>query len=168
MSTAGAHADHRAPSAGRVVPPPDDPLLLACREVGRAMDRFDDAACAALGVGRTDLRALNLLEQGPLAPAVMAEQLGLSRGAVTALVDRLVAAGFVAREPDPDDRRSVRVALQPTTFRAFAAVYRPLGLRVHAATDPLDDAGRAHVVTTLEAMASAFDEAVAHLRGAGG
>ena len=42
------------------------PLLLACRYLARAMDRFDEAACGALGLGRSDLRALNLLEHGPL------------------------------------------------------------------------------------------------------
>ncbi|HXV92159.1 MAG TPA: MarR family transcriptional regulator, partial [Pseudonocardia sp.] len=71
---------------------PDDPLLLACRDMGRAMDLFDEAAARALGVGRSDLRALNLLEHGPLGATALAGRLGLSRPSVTALVDRLEAA----------------------------------------------------------------------------
>ena len=47
---------------------PDDPLLLACRALSHAMDLFDEAACRALGIGRSDLRALNLLEHGPFRP----------------------------------------------------------------------------------------------------
>ena len=144
-------------------PHPDDPLLLACRRIGRAMDLFDEAACRALGVGRSDLRALNLLEHGPLTPAAMAEGLGLTRASVTALLDRLEAAGYLAREPDPVDRRSVRVALQPRTFRAFATVYRPLGITVHDSTGPLTAAQRRVVVDSLGAMAGAFDAARARL-----
>lgn len=149
-------------------PHPDDPLLVACRRIGRAMDLFDEAACRALGVGRSDLRALNLLEHGPLAPAAMARALGLSRASVTALLDRLEAAGYLAREPDPADRRSVRVALQPRTFQAFAQVYRPLGITVHDSTRGLPAAHRRVVVDSLGAMAEAFDAARETLTGGAG
>ncbi len=138
---------------------PDDPLLLACRALARAMDGFDEAACRALRIGRSDLRALNLLEHGPLSPAVMADALGLSRPAVTALLDRLVRGGYVARSAAPHDRRSVRVALRPETYRAFAAVYRPLGQRVHDSVRDLDGAERAVVVDAMTAMTGAFASA---------
>ena len=51
----------------------DDPVLLACRELGRAMDLFDEAACGHLGLGRSDLRALNLLEHGPVGASALAD-----------------------------------------------------------------------------------------------
>ncbi len=140
-------------------PHPDDPLLLACRRLARAMDAFDEAACRSLGVGRSDLRALNLLEHGPLSAATLADGLGLSRATVTTLIDRLENAGYVERTPDPDDRRSVRIALQPATFAAFARIYRPLGIEVYGAVSGLSDDNRHVVVTALAAMASAFVEA---------
>lgn len=142
---------------------PDDPLLLACRDVGRAMDLFDEAACRALAIGRSDLRALNLLEHGALSAATLADRLGLSRASVTALLDRLEAAGFLARTPHPDDRRAVRVELQPPTWRAFTQVYRPLGQRVQAATADLPKNDRQVVIDALQAMVDAFDQARAHL-----
>lgn len=142
---------------------PDDPLLLACRRIGRAMDLFDEAACRVLGIGRSDLRALNLLEHGPLGAAQLAGGLGLTRASVTALVDRLEAAGYVAREPHPADRRVVHVALRPSTYQAFARVYRPLGRQVYAATDGLSDRDRHAVAAALEAMGEAFDAARATL-----
>ena len=127
------------------------------------MDLFDEAACRALGVGRSDLRALNLLEHGPLQAVALAEALGLTRAAVTTLVDRLVVAGYVTRTPAPGDRRAVLIALQPATWQAFARVYRPLGEQVCSAVAGLSDADREVVVQVLATMARTFDHARAHL-----
>ncbi len=137
--------------------PPTGELLEACRQLARAMDSFDEAACAALGVGRSDLRALNLLEHGPLAPSVLADALGLSRAAVTALLDRLEAAGYVVRAAAPGSRRTVHVHLQPGTWAAFARVYRPLGERVRAVGDGVDEHDRRVVAAVLHTLATTFD-----------
>lgn len=131
-------------------------LLDACRELARAMDEFDEAACAALGLGRSDLRALNLLEHGPLGASALAHQLGLTRPAVTALIDRLADAGYAARVPVPGDRRATGIELQPATWKAFARVYRPLGQRVSAATGELSQRDRKAVLSAMTAMIAAF------------
>lgn len=136
----------------------DGPLLLACRDLARAMDRFDETACAVLGLGRSDLRALNLLEHGPLGASVLAQRLGLTRPAVTALIDRLAEAGYVARVPVPGDRRATAVELRPATWAAFARVYRPLGERVRAATSGLTEAERRTVVDAMTTVTGAFEE----------
>lgn len=136
----------------------DDPLLLACRDLARAMDRFDDAACGALGLGRSDLRALNLLEHGPLGASALAERLGLTRPAVTALIDRLAVAGYVARVAVAGDRRATAVELRPATWKAFAQVYRPLGEQVWTATTALTHGERQTVVRAMTTMIGAFDE----------
>lgn len=144
-----------------------DPLLAACRDLSRAMDMFDEAASAALGVGRSDLRALNLLEHGPLGSSALAEQLGLTRPAVTSLVDRLVRAGLVARVAVPGDRRATAVELQPATWKAFAGVYRPLGERVHAAATQLPDQDRAAAVSAFVVLTAAFRDARDQLAAGG-
>jgi DNA-binding MarR family transcriptional regulator len=48
-----------------------------------------------------------------LTPGALVRQLLLSSGAMTNRLDRLEAAGLVARRPDPDDRRGVVVSLTP-------------------------------------------------------
>lgn len=143
--------------------PPDDPLLLACRDLSHAMDLFDEAAARALGIGRNDLRALNLLEHGPLAAATLADRLGLTRAAVTALVDRLEAGQLVARTPAPGNRRSVLVELRPPTWRAFASVYRPLGQHVASRVAALPAADRVALTASLHTLTDAFAEARATL-----
>lgn len=134
-------------------------VLEACRALWRAMEDFDEAACRALGVGRSDLRALNSLEDGPRSAASLAEYLGLSRGSVTALIDRLEAAELVERRAAEHDRRSVLVALRDTTWRSLADIYRPLGQGVAAAGAALSDRDRRALVRGLDQIAAAFAQA---------
>ena len=144
---------------------PSADLLTACRRLARAVDAFEEAACAALGVGRSDLRALNLLEHGPLGPSALADALGLSRAAVTALLDRLEAAGYVVRTPAPGSRRAVQVHLQPATWAAFARVYRPIGERVRSVGDGLGEDERRVAAAVLDTLAGTFDEVRGELTG---
>jgi DNA-binding MarR family transcriptional regulator len=46
-----------------------------------------------------------------LAPSRLAEQLGLTRGAITKLADRLIAKGLATRTPDLSDARAQTLAL---------------------------------------------------------
>jgi DNA-binding MarR family transcriptional regulator len=46
-----------------------------------------------------------------IAPSRLAGQLGLTRGAITKLADRLVAKGLAARTPHPGDARAQTLAL---------------------------------------------------------
>lgn len=137
--------------------PGTDHLIIRCRALWEAMERFDATARRTLGVGRTDLRALNLLEIGPLTAGEIGDRLGLTSGSVTALIDRLARAGHVSRGHPAGDRRRVVVELAPETYAAFAAVYGPLGMRVAAAAGSLSDRERAAVDVALQRLADAFD-----------
>lgn len=147
-------------------PPPDGPLLLACQELARAMDEFDDAACGALGLGRSDLRALNLLEHGPLGPSELARRLGLTRSAVTALTDRLATAGWVVRTTVSNDRRASAIELTPDTWHDLARVYRPLGEHVQQLDADLTDQQRDTLVGAIARIAEIFDAVRNRLRDA--
>lgn len=102
---------------------PED-LVTVCRSLYDAIDRLDQAAAETVGVSRNDLRALNLLERGPVAPGFMARELRLSSGAVTALIDRIEAKGLVRRRRDPKDRRGVLVEPTRRMFEELAPLYR--------------------------------------------
>lgn len=141
------------------------PLMAAVRELGAALEAFDEAAARALGVGRSDLRALNLLEHGPVAAGELAGSLSLSSGAVTALVDRLEDAGYVARVADPGDRRRVMVQLRPQTYAAFARVYAPCGRAVSGVGHDLGPRSVATARRVLGAVAAAVREQERALSG---
>jgi DNA-binding MarR family transcriptional regulator len=92
-----------------------------------ALDAFDEAAAIRLGLNRTDLRCLSILDRaGPLTPSVLAERAGLSRPATTTAIDRLAAAGYVRRLHDSIDRRRVFVEVTARARRAGAAIWGPL------------------------------------------
>lgn len=69
-----------------------------------------------LGLHVTDLRCLQrLTETGPVTAGEFVASTGLTTGAITRMLDRLEAAGFVRREHDREDRR--RVIVQPVAER---------------------------------------------------
>ena len=63
-----------------------------------------------VGLNPTDLGSLCLLLlHGPATAGRLADLTGLTTGAVTGVIDRLEAGGFVRRQIDPADRRKVIV-----------------------------------------------------------
>lgn len=52
-----------------------------------------------------------LLGENPLPPSQIAERMGMTRGAVTKLADRLIAKSLLVREADPRDGRAQTLAL---------------------------------------------------------
>ena len=64
-----------------------------------------------MGLNPTDHKCLGLLVDAgrPVTPGELAALTGLTTGAVTGVVDRLEAAGFVRRTRDPEDRRKVGI-----------------------------------------------------------
>lgn len=85
-------------------------LLWEVRASQNATDRFDQAVADTIGLNRTDLRLLDLLDQeGRLTAGQLAERSGLSAGATTTAIDRLEQAGHARRVRDTDDRRRIYV-----------------------------------------------------------
>ncbi|MEM1023779.1 MAG: MarR family transcriptional regulator [Myxococcota bacterium] len=99
-------------------------LVSACRRLYSAIDRLDQAAAVKVGVNRSDLRALNELEHGPVRAGHLAEALGLTTGSISSLLDRLENLGLVTRGPDPSDRRAVLVSPTRKLFSELAPLYR--------------------------------------------
>ncbi len=89
-----------------------------------AVAAVDQAVADQLGVNPTDHRCLDLLDQqGPMAAGELAATLGLSRSAVTAVIDRLERLGYARRTPNAADRRQVLVNLTPQLRRRARALY---------------------------------------------
>jgi DNA-binding MarR family transcriptional regulator len=104
-----------------------DRLSLAIRASQNISEAFDEHVAARLGINRTDLRALDIVDQrGPLSAGELAEAMHLSSGAVTTLLDRLERAGFAQRRRDTDDRRRVLVELTPKLQEGGENFYQPL------------------------------------------
>ena len=98
-------------------------LIDEVRRSQNATARFDQAVADALGLNRTDLRCVDVLHrEGAQTAGRLAEQTGLSSGAMTTALDRLERAGYARRVRDSSDRRRVLVELTPQVAK-MAAFY---------------------------------------------
>jgi DNA-binding MarR family transcriptional regulator len=67
-----------------------------------------------LGINYTDQQVLNLVDLlNDATPGALARLTGLTTGGVTLALDRLEKAGYVRRERNPGDRRSVIIRMAP-------------------------------------------------------
>jgi DNA-binding MarR family transcriptional regulator len=117
-----------------------DDLIDALRVFTVETDVFVDVFARAHGLGRNDLNAIMWISTGgssgqPITIGELANRLGLSAAATTALVDRLEATGHVSRARDATDRRRVTVAMQETALRVASAFFVPLGRRMTQAAE---------------------------------
>jgi DNA-binding MarR family transcriptional regulator len=143
-----------------VKPPGPADVNRQLHAFGLARDRLQIGLARSAGLSTLDLHALEHLEHaGPLTPRQLERRLGLTSGAVTALVDRLERVGWVARSPHPTDRRSVLVGLSEA---ARAAGHERLGAyhrHVRRAAQRLAPAERAVVARFLDDVTRAAQQA---------
>ena len=108
-------------------------LIREFRVSGNQDDAFDSLAAERLGVSETDLLCLNIIQNsGGLSAGQLATQSGLTAGAVTGVIDRLVAVGYARRIPDSSDRRRVRVEVTPAFYRSAERIWGPMAADWHS------------------------------------
>jgi DNA-binding MarR family transcriptional regulator len=89
-------------------------------------DNYDQAVADHLGMNRTDMRCVDLIDQaGGMTAGELARAAGLTSGAVTAVVDRLERAGVARRVADPSDRRRVRIEVTPKLWELTGPLMAP-------------------------------------------
>jgi DNA-binding MarR family transcriptional regulator len=92
-----------------------------------AASAFDERVAAKLKLSRGDMRWLDLIgREGPMTPGHLAEESGLTTGAVTFLLDRLEEAGLIKRRRDTEDRRRLWVELTPSAERRMGRAQEPI------------------------------------------
>lgn len=121
------------------------------RRATTAIDGLDHRAALIFGVNRTDLRLLILLVgQGPLTAGALARAVGISTGGMTIALDRLEQAGYVRREPNAKDRRSVVVRVTDRIAAPSRQAFGPLQRRLTTVL-------RAYQPEQLELLAELLD-----------
>jgi len=93
-------------------------VINALREFRTSESAMRRRTRSSAAMGETDLLALRYLIDAEAAgvgirPTQLAARLGITSASMTSLVDRLVAAGHVTREPHPSDRRAVIIRPTP-------------------------------------------------------
>lgn len=122
------------------------------RALSTAQDRLDQYAAHRFGINRTDLRALDLIGQaGTTSPTALATALGMSTGATSTVLDRLEAAGYARREPDPGHRRRTIVRQSGRAEELGEAIFAPVIRGTIAQAAALPDAALVVVAEFLAA-----------------
>lgn len=106
------------------------PLARALHELDESHRRFRQHLAHTLALSTTELTALLVIADTPMAsPKALAGEVGISSGAVTALLDRLERAGLTSRIADPTDRRRLTITLTATgntTLQRIQVTYRSI------------------------------------------
>jgi DNA-binding MarR family transcriptional regulator len=143
-------------------------LLTALRRFGLENDRLDAAVARRLGAPPAEFKAMDHLhEAGELTPGQLADRLGLTSGAVTALIDRLERLGWARREPHPSDRRSVivRPVLRESESESEAvAIYSELLRALEKLAGRMSASERAAAIRFLDAAGREAAERADKLR----
>ena len=84
------------------------------RELSIQLSLLNHQVGASLDLKDVDLDCFDLIvRHGPLSPSALARRAGLHPATMTGILDRLERGGWVARDRDPADRRSVLVRALP-------------------------------------------------------
>jgi len=143
-------------------------VVRALNDLTESSAAIERSALQSLGIGPNDARVLRyLIDRTPddefVTPRLLAEMLGISSAATTALIDRLADSGWVEREPYPGDRRSIVVR---ATIDADSPARRLLSVRrasIAAAAAKLGAADRRVVADFLDEITRIERENVAEL-----
>ena len=133
-------------------------LMLLTKHLARARE----VALADDELGRASFKVLLALRRlGPpytAQPSELAEQLGLSRGALSARLSPLEDDGLITRTTDPDDRRRVHVELTAAGREAFDRHGQHEGRDEAALLDVLSHAEQRRLADLLRTLVLAVEE----------
>jgi DNA-binding MarR family transcriptional regulator len=118
----------------------EETVVRLVRRHSTAAVLFHHAVAERLGLGPTDHKCLDLLrERGPMTGSELAAITGLTSGAITGVVARLEKAGYLHREPDPNDGRKQTLYPTQERVRDLLAVIDPVREDVGGLLQGFDD-----------------------------
>ncbi|MGH8316132.1 MAG: MarR family winged helix-turn-helix transcriptional regulator [Steroidobacterales bacterium] len=142
-------------------------LELEVRRMGAQSVLISGAVSERVGLASSDLECLDFIvmaSEQVLTPTQLAAATGLTSGAITGLVDRLEAAGFVRREADPNDRRKVHVVAVESRVRQMSIYYKRLAQRTQAVWAEFTESELRTVLEFARRSSDIAAEEVAYIR----
>ena len=148
-------------------------LVAAINAQGRANSTAGILLHAAigerLGLNPSDLKCADLMlsQCEDCTPGRLSELTGLSTGAITGVIDRLEAAGFLVREHDPADRRRVLLRLTQQRAPEVESLFLPLARGVERVAENFTIAELAVVLRFMREILIVTQDAAEQLRQRG-
>jgi DNA-binding MarR family transcriptional regulator len=132
-------------------------MILHLRRIRLDLEGWATKSLAREGSNLSQYTVLAILdEQGELTMGTLAQHLCTTMGAVTNLVDKLVAAGRADRARSEDDRRVVRVKALPAGRELVARVTRDTAQFLAGTFGDVPAEQRKIIVSVLGRMAGAM------------
>jgi DNA-binding MarR family transcriptional regulator len=141
-----------------------DEVGIELDELRKAGDQLDEAVALQFGLNRTDLRCLGILyRRGRVTAGELAEESGLTPGAITTVLDRLERGGYANRVPDPGDRRRVLVVSTVATREIGARIQGEVELATRQLLEGREAAELAVIREYLRGTRSVYEGQIASL-----
>jgi DNA-binding MarR family transcriptional regulator len=118
------------------------------------------ALARRVGVGVTDVQALQVLADRSVGTVGLGTALGIRSASATVLADRLQSAGHLRRVPHASDGRRVVLELTDSARTEVIAALAPFLHAVGAIVADLDDTERATVTQFLRRTTAAIEDYV--------
>ena len=133
---------------------PNCALTLLLLDAARAVEARAEGALAEIGLSLAKLGALRhlVLAAEPLTLSQLAERHCCGKSNVTQLVDRLEADGLVARESDPQDRRTIRATVTSAGRAAYDRASAILAEHERTIDAQLGSGPRAELARSLRSL----------------
>jgi len=137
---------------------PEQQLYLLLTNLFYLLDDTDRQFFGEFGLNTRQFWALHhLSETDSLSMIELSRLLFTDKSNVTAITDRLEAAGLLKRHPDARDRRVVLLALTPAGRQLHAQVFAAHEERIRTLVDG-DRAALQHVLQVLESIRDRFEQ----------
>lgn len=129
------------------------PIGLEIHEISRSLRRAFDARVRGSGFTQEQWRALwHLSRNEGISQTKLADILEMQPISVGRLIDRLEAAGLVARRPHPTDRRAVKLYLTEAALPRLAELRRIAGDYKTQLSQTLTDAEQHTLLSLLQRL----------------
>lgn len=111
-----------------------------------------------LQLGTSDLAVIgHLYQDGPLTPRELGMRMEMTSGTMTALLDRVEKAGFLTRNKNPRDRRSLLITTTPAGQHAMQWVNDHFDTAIREALTAIPDLATDHLDTVLGRLSHALE-----------
>jgi DNA-binding MarR family transcriptional regulator len=138
---------------------------MGLRRLTQQLYRLNDVVGSQIDLLPGDLGVLDILgRDGPLSPRDVIAVTGIHPATLTGVLDRLERGGWLARRPDPDDRR--RVVLKAAMDRGgeVARLYAPMNKAITEICSGYSVEELARIVDFLERIAEAGSRVSSEMR----
>lgn len=132
----------------------EDQIVAAIRKIIRAVDLHSRRLVHGHGLTGPQLAVLQeVLRMGPVSPKMLSQAVHLSQATVTGILQRLERRSLIHREPSPEDRRSVLIAISEPGLALLNGSPSLLQDRFRESLSSLEEWERLQILSTLQRVA---------------